>query len=122
MNLADIQIAVTPNAVVAHVSGEIDMSNAEALTGAILVAVSNRSLGLVVDVTAVAYMDSAGVNMLADLGRRLGWRGQKLAVVASLESRPGQVLSLAGADRLLTIEPTRGVALARVRGEGARPA
>jgi anti-anti-sigma factor len=106
---------------VVRVSGQIDMSNAEALTNAILDVVTNRSAGIVVDLSAVEYMDSAGVNMLAELQRRLGWRGQQLAAVATPDSRPWQVLSLAGADGLVPLEATPSEARARVEARETRP-
>jgi anti-sigma B factor antagonist len=99
---------------VAIVSGQIDLSNAEALSDAMMETVSNASLGLVVDVSALDYMDSAGVNMLAELDQRLRWREQRLAVVAPPGSRPREVLDLAGTDGLLSIDETREAALRRV--------
>jgi anti-sigma B factor antagonist len=106
---------------VARVSGQIDMSNAPALTHAILDVVTNNAHGIVVDLSAVSYMDSSGINMLAELQRRLGWRGQRLAVVAASDSRPWQVLSLAGADGLVPVEATTPEARARVESPDASP-
>ncbi|GIE82140.1 anti-anti-sigma factor [Actinoplanes philippinensis] len=52
-------------AVVLTASGEIDMSNAETFAGALTRAVSGAAgARLVVDLTAVQYLDSAGLSAL----------------------------------------------------------
>lgn len=55
-----------PNgAVVLTASGEIDMSNAETFAGALAAAVAGAAgARLVVDITAVGYLDSAGLAAL----------------------------------------------------------
>jgi anti-anti-sigma factor len=98
----------------ARISGQIDMSNAASLAAAILDAVDNRSAGLVLDVREVDYMDSAGVSLLADLQKRLGWRGQRFGVIAFPGSRPLQVLALAGADGLIPFDRTPEAARERI--------
>ena len=112
--LASIDLSDEDGAPVAAISGQIDLSNAEALSSAMMEAVTNAALGLVVDLSALEYMDSAGVNMLAEIDRRLRWREQRLAVVAPQGSRPREVLDLAGTDGLLSIAETREAALDRV--------
>ena len=114
MPLAALEFAGGEAAPVAIVSGQIDLSNAEALSDAMMETVSNASLGLVIDLSALDYMDSAGVNMLAELDQRLRWGEQRLAVVAPPGSRPREVLDLAGTDGLLSIDETREAALRRV--------
>jgi anti-anti-sigma factor len=64
-----------------RLSGEIDMSNTDSLAAEIHERVSNRALGAIVDLSGVDYIDSYGLGLLFDLGRRLGTRQQGLALV-----------------------------------------
>ena len=113
--LGSIDVSGEESAPVALLSGQIDLSNADALHSAMMEAVSNASVGLVIDLSELDYMDSAGVNMLADIDQRLRWREQRLAVVAPIGSRPREVLELAGTDGLFSIQETRDDALRVVR-------
>jgi anti-anti-sigma factor len=67
--------------VVARLSGEIDLSNAADVGESLAAAVPNTALGLVIDLTATAYLDSSGVHLLFDLSERLQRRQQQLRVV-----------------------------------------
>ena len=71
------------------------------ITDALLGGVPNEALGLVIDLSEVSYLDSAGVRMLAELDHRLGWRAQVLRVVAPVASRSRRVLEIAGLERVL---------------------
>jgi len=96
-------IAGENGVVVASLSGEIDLSNATEITDALLGGVPNEALGLVIDLSGVSYLDSAGVRMLAELDHRLGWRAQALRIVAPEESRSRRVLAIAGLERVLSL-------------------
>ena len=102
----NVTIAADDGVVVASLSGEIDLSNAAEITDALLGGVPNEALGLVIDLSEVSYIDSAGVRMLAELDHRLGWRAQALRVVAPEESRSRRVLEIAGLERVLSLDTT----------------
>jgi anti-anti-sigma factor len=102
----NVTIAADDGVVVASLSGEIDLSNAAEITNALLRGVPNEALGLVIDLSEVSYLDSAGVRMLAELDHRLGWRAQVLRVVAPEASRSRRVLEIAGLERVLSIDIT----------------
>jgi stage II sporulation protein AA (anti-sigma F factor antagonist) len=102
----NVTIAADNGVVVASLSGEIDLSNAAEITDALLRGVPNEALGLVIDLSEVSYIDSAGVRMLAELDHRLGWRAQTLRVVAPEESRSRRVLEIAGLERVLSLDTT----------------
>jgi anti-anti-sigma factor len=80
---------------VATLSGEIDISNADKVTNA-LTRMPNTLHGLVVDLTELTYLDSAGVRMLYELGKRLTLRSQSLVVVSPSGRPPRRVLELTG--------------------------
>ena len=114
--LANLAVGSTNGVVVATLSGEIDLSNAAQITRSVVDAVPNEAVGLVIDLSDVAYLDSAGVRMLAELERRLGWRSQAFRVVAPEGSRTRKVLSIAGLDGLLVLETSVESASANLKG------
>jgi anti-anti-sigma factor len=116
-----VTIAADDGVVVASLSGEIDLSNAAEITDALLGGVPNEALGLVIDLSEVSYIDSAGVRMLAELDHRLGWRAQTLRVVAPEESRSRRVLEIAGLERVLSLDTTVEAARTSVQDPSEKP-
>jgi anti-anti-sigma factor len=96
MRLADLQLSFRDRAVIARVTGEIDMSNAGELREAIAAYTPNDSLGVVLDLTSVDYVDSAGIHMLYRLAESLRHRGLALRIVIPPESAASDALRLAG--------------------------
>lgn len=122
MRLADVQIIHRDAAVIARVSGEIDMSNAHDLRAAIIDATPNDATGVLLDLSSVYYIDSAGIHLLYRLGENLRNRGQTLRVVIPPESPASDTLRLAGVKRHVDVvtevnEGLRGLA-ARISDEG----
>ena len=99
MRLADVQLSSRDGAVIARVTGEIDMSNAGELRTAITDATANDCLGVVLDLGEVDYVDSAGIHLLYRLGESLRNRGQTLRVVIPPESAASDALRLSGVSR-----------------------
>jgi anti-anti-sigma factor len=98
--LADARFEVRSGQPVATVTGEVDASNAERLGDRIYDAVSNQALGLVVDLSEVTYIDSAGVRLLFDLASRLDRRQLALHVVSSDGSQVSEVLGIVALDEV----------------------
>jgi len=117
----NVTIAGDDGVVVASLSGEIDLSNAAEITDALLGGVPNEALGLVIDLSEVSYIDSAGVRMLAELDHRLGWRAQALRVVAPQESRSRRVLEIAGLERVLSLDTSVETARTSVQDPSEEP-
>lgn len=117
----NVTIAGDDGVVVASLSGEIDLSNAAEITHALLGGVPNEALGLVIDLSYVSYLDSAGVRMLAELDHRLGWRAQALRVVAPEESRSRRVLEIAGLERVLSLDTSVVTARSSIEESNEEP-
>jgi anti-anti-sigma factor len=93
------------------VDGEIDAANAAELRRALREPLTNRATALVVDLTATRYLDSAGINLLFDLGAELRDRQQRLHVVAAPGSPIARMLLLTGFDAAEALHRTRAEAL-----------
>jgi anti-anti-sigma factor len=91
--------------------GEIDLTNAEGLRDALLGALNAGALGLVVDLTATTFLDSAGVTALVRASRRAAASEAtlRLAVTTPAVLR---VLNLVGIDRMLEVHPSVADAVA----------
>ena len=121
MRLADVQITSRERIVIARAAGEIDMSNATDLRNAITEATPNDALGVVLDLSEVHYVDSAGIHLLYRLGESLRDRGQTLRVVVPPDSAASDALRLAGIKRNVDVveeldEGVQGVASAAPTG------
>jgi anti-anti-sigma factor len=79
--LADVRFEVVGESMVVRIRGEVDLSNAWSVGGAMRDAISNQAHSVVVDLTEVRYLDSAGIRILFDLSRGLAEHDQQLIVV-----------------------------------------
>src|SRR5947209_13160870 len=77
----DLRLGIDGNALIACPSGEIDLSNGELLGNRIADATPPGSLGVVLDLTDVSYIDSYGIMVMLGLRQRLAESRQELAVV-----------------------------------------
>lgn len=96
MTLGDLRIESREGIVYATLGGDIDMSNVQELRHALGRATTNQAIGLVLDLTAVDYLDSAGIQLIHGLRSQLQSHGQKLALIIPPESVINDALRLAG--------------------------
>lgn len=111
--LAEIERSECEGVRVVAVVGEVDISNVGAVEDAAC-ELSNEALGVVVDLSAATYIDSATVSLLFRLRRRLSRRGQVLRVICSPGSSAWRVLELTGFDRRLPPLDDRDTAIAAI--------
>ena len=98
--LAELQVEPHgDDVIVAAIVGEVDASNAAALAGGLREAVSNRSTRLVVDLSPTRYLDSAGINLLFNLGEELRSHQVGLRLVVDRASPVARMLDLTGLDK-----------------------
>ena len=114
--LADITFAIDDDIVVASVIGEIDMSNAPEFGDALATRLKNESRGLVLDLTACDYVDSAGIHVLYELHERLRNRGLDLRVVVGPGAAIGPTLEVADVLRVMGSADNVESAIASLRG------
>ena len=91
---AEIVLDRRGGSVVARLSGEVDMSNAPYVRDQLLSSMSNDALALVLDISGCRYLDSAAIEVLFDLSRRLGRRRQQLRLVMPPSSPLKRVIEL----------------------------
>lgn len=111
--LAEIAVERHGGTVAARLSGEVDMTNAARVREELLAAVPNDALALVVDLEGCRYLDSAAIEVIFDLARRLGRRRQELRLVVPDTSPLGRVLTLTDVNSVAPVHSTLDSALAQ---------
>ena len=111
MNLADIHFSDHDRVAVARLTGEIDLSNAGSIESAITESTPNRALALILDVSALDYLDSAGIHLIYRLREKLRARGQSLRLVIPADSPANDALRLAGVSQVVATAQTLEAAL-----------
>jgi len=96
-----------------RVHGEVDLSNAQEVSSAIGNAMGQEARGLVVDLSDITYLDSAGVALLLRLAERLRARRRQLYLVVPRGSPVRRVLDFTGLPRVIPLEARLEDALAR---------
>ena len=109
---ADVATERRGATVIARLSGEVDMTNATYVGEELQRIVANDAAALVVDLTGTRYLDSAAIELLFDLARRLGRRRQRLRLVLPDESPLKRVLVLTDIDSAAPLHETIEAALA----------
>ena len=95
-----------------RVHGEIDLSNAHEVSAAIGIAMGQEARGLVVDLSDLTYLDSAGVALLLRLAERLRSRRRQMHLVVPHGSPVRRVLDFTGLPRVIPLEARLEDALA----------
>jgi anti-sigma B factor antagonist len=98
VKLADVRLTQEGDATVATIAGEIDMSNAAELERIVASGTPNSAAGLILDLTRLDYIDSAGIHLLFSLYGALRTRAQGLVIVVGSESVVADTFRLAGVE------------------------
>jgi anti-anti-sigma factor len=93
-----LRIDAADGIVYVTLSGDIDMSNVQHVRQEIGLAVTNQEIGLVLDLSGVDYLDSAGMHLVHSLRTNLRSHGQQLALVIPPGSVINDALRLGGVD------------------------
>jgi anti-anti-sigma factor len=94
------------------VSGEIDIANSAYVADELVRAVPNGASGLVIDLGETRYLDSAGIELLFGLARRLARRRQSLRLVLPASSPLRRLLTLTNVGSAAPLHDTLESALA----------
>ena len=107
---------------VAHLEGEVDLSNVDDIRTLLVDAVSHETECLILDLTKTSYLDSTGVRLLFELAERLQGRRQELRLVVDDETLVRRVIVLTQLDQRVPLDTTVEQAVEavdRVMGSGA---
>jgi anti-anti-sigma factor len=102
-SLADVAVSDHDASVLVEVAGEIDLTNARQISTTILSAARADATTVVVDLTQVAYLDSAGIRLLYRSATALADRRQLLVLVVPPESRLRNLLEMTGVLEAMTV-------------------
>jgi anti-anti-sigma factor len=94
------------------IEGEIDASNSPEISSRLRDALSNQGTILIVDLSETTYIDSAGINVLFQLGVELRERQQQLLLVVAPDSPIARMIAIVGLNEAVPTHPTREAALA----------
>ena len=118
--LATIEVEQHGYISVARLRGEIDTSNVSEI-GEVLggVAVDDGSQGMVIDLSKVAYLNSATVKLLFDLADQMHKRHQQMRLVMTEAAPMRKLILLLKFDRVVPLDKAIDDALANIRAHGA---
>ena len=108
-----VRAAAPEGVVVLQLAGELDMAAAPALRGQIDAARAEGRAPVVLDLTAVTFIDSSALRELLEGDERLRADGAQL-LLAGIRPVVARVLELTRASDVLTVVPTVQQALERV--------
>lgn len=96
MTLAKVEARTQDDRVCIALSGEIDLDNAASVQEEINAVVTNEVAAVVVDLTNLSYMDSAGLRVLFQLAERLRVLQMELDLLVPPQSPVRRVIELSG--------------------------
>jgi anti-anti-sigma factor len=96
--LATVHLREHGSIVMATIDGEIDLSNAGEILDELTSAVPNSAQGMLLDLTALEFLDSSGIHMLYDLAERLATRQQGFAVILEPGAPPRRAIEVSGVE------------------------
>lgn len=105
-------------AVLAKLSGELDLATRAEVQHRLFAWISNDDDGVILDLTALAYIDSAGLAMVFDLAARLRRHGQAMHVVVPPGAQPWKTFQVVGAGSTMGLHGSVTEAVAAL-GAGA---
>jgi anti-anti-sigma factor len=109
---ADIACTDMGGWTVARLNGELDMTNCTYVREELTRGVPSEAHGLIADLSRTLYLDSAAIEMLFEMARRLGRRRQRLLIVLPANSPLQRVLQLTDVRAVAPIHETLEEALA----------
>lgn len=117
-SMATVSVEERHDVAVAHVSGEIDMTNALDVERLLESAVPPDAAGLVIDLTEVTYLNSTMIKSLFDLSERLRRRHQDLRVAMAEHAQMRRLLLLVNLHHIVPLDSTVEEAVVQIRARG----
>jgi anti-sigma B factor antagonist len=115
MPMADVGFEREHKTVVAVLTGEVDMSNAASVRQQIAESVTSDDDALLVDLSDLAFIDSAGLHSLIELGTILEERRQALLLCVPHGSHIERAIEIIGLSRAVSVHADRAEAMEAAR-------
>ena len=119
MSAHGVEVIRHGDVVVARLDGDIDLANTPTVSAAVLESIPNDTLGLVVDLSTVRYIDSVGIRMLFTFVRALNEARQGMAVALPPESPVRKLLKITHLDEATVFRASVDEAVEALRETGA---
>jgi anti-anti-sigma factor len=113
--LAGVEFQRDERIVLAILSGEVDMSNATSVRQRIAEFVTPDDAGVVIDLSGLEFVDSAGLHSLVELGNVLAEHRQQLFLSVALGSHIERALEVVGMRNAMPVHPSRAEAIEAAR-------
>ena len=113
--LGNVQLQREERVVLAVLSGEIDMSNATSVRLEIADFVTPDDDAVVIDLSELEFIDSAGLHSLVELGDLMAERRQQLFLSAADGSHVERALEIVGMRNAVPVHPSRDEAMQAAR-------
>lgn len=105
MTAADVVVHAQGSTIEIRLSGEIDLSNSDAVREKIFASISNHLVAVALDLSEVSYIDSAGLRVLFALTERLRLLQTKCTMIAPPGSPTRRVLEMTGMNSVAELKP-----------------
>jgi anti-sigma B factor antagonist len=118
MNRHGLEITRQGDVVIARLDGEIDLANTPTVSAAVLEAVPNDAVGLVIDLSGVRYIDSVAIRMLFNFVRSLHESRQGMAIAIPPDSPVRRLLKITHLDEATEFRDSIDEAVIALRETG----
>ena len=102
------------NTLTTTVEGRIDSTNALEFEEAIRTSIVESDRAVIMDLTELAYISSAGLRAILMAAKHL-WKQDAKLMLCSLSDSVGEVFEISGFDKIIPIHETRDQALAALQ-------
>jgi anti-sigma B factor antagonist len=113
--MAEVRFERDDETVVAMLTGEVDMSNATSVRQQIAESVTPDDDAVIVDLSELSFIDSAGLHSLIELGTVLDERRQKLLLCLPPGSTIRRAIEIIGLPQAVSVYSDRSEAMDAVR-------
>lgn len=109
--MSPVDVERVEGTAIAHLREDVDAANATKIQRQLADALDAGTWSLVVDLSDMRYLDSAGIDMLLRLGDRLEHRRAKLSLVIPETSQLKRLVTIVGLADAIAVYPTLPIAL-----------
>jgi len=113
--MADVRFEREDQTVVAVITGEVDMSNATTVRQQIAESVTPDEDAVIIDLSELSFIDSAGLHSLIELGTVLMERRQQLLLCLPPGSTIRRAIEIIGLPHAVSVYSDRSEAMEAVR-------